>query len=79
MRIIELNPPINGGTLCWGFAESDRGRRYEFTATLDGDATRNAFREEPSALPDGRRLWLSIRTPLALRDAVRRAVRGTAH
>jgi hypothetical protein len=79
VRIIELHPPSNGGTLYWGFAESARGRRYEFTATPDGDARRNAFREEPTELPDGRRLWLTVRTPPTLRDAVRKAVRETAH
>ncbi len=78
MQIIELHPPINGGTLYFGRAKSSRGRRYEFLASMNGEPGPRTFREEAwAALPDGRTFWLSVPTPTALRAAVRQAIRST--
>lgn len=77
MQVIALHRPTNGGTLYWGLAKSNRGRRYDFIASADGDAGSRVYREEPaSALQDGRSLWLSVSIPLALRVAVRQAICG---
>jgi hypothetical protein len=67
MQIDRIDPPINGGSLYTGFAQSTRGRRYLFMASADGDGC--AFRE----CQDG--FWMQVTSPAGLKSAVRARVR----
>lgn len=74
MKVTEIVPPTNGGTLFAGYAVSTRGRRYSFGCTAAGEVF-GTFREDAAhPLPDGRTFWLQVRAPSALRDAVAAAM-----
>ena len=75
MQITKLQP-VNAGTLFWGIAVSQRGRRYDFCAALKGDPCA-VFREDPTCRThDGRTFWAHITAPKALRLAIRKAARS---
>jgi hypothetical protein len=79
MRITSVEMPRNGGTFCFGVAESSRGARYQWSATLTGECC-SVFREHPDeTLPDGRTFWLIVKTPRGLRKAVRDRLRREMH
>jgi hypothetical protein len=74
MQITELHPPINNGSMFFGRALSRRGRHYQFCATPEGEAC-GIFREDPRYVThDGKTFWEQIKAPLALQEAVRKAV-----
>jgi hypothetical protein len=68
MQIDRIDPPINGGSLYTGFAQSTRRRRYLFMSSADGNCC--AFRQ----CDDGR-FWAQIKPPAELRSAIRTCMR----
>jgi hypothetical protein len=72
IQITSLDPPINGGTIYHGMAESADGQRYMWHAS-PGHRTRSCFREDPSGF------WMRDKAPPALVSAVRAALRAAAH
>ena len=70
MKITDLEMPKNGGSLCWGFAES-RGAKYRWCATVSGECC-DVFMEQPDErLPEGCAFWLAVETPPNLTQAVK--------
>jgi hypothetical protein len=53
MQIIELNSPINHGSLYSGLATSRSERRYTFCATRAGNACAVILEDNHPADPDG--------------------------
>jgi hypothetical protein len=76
MRITELQPPTNGGTLYCGRAISRRGRRYDFLTSLNGELCRTVLREQHSSLPGCGKFRVVVPPPRGLHDAIRQFIRA---
>ena len=67
--ITSIDPPINGGTLWCGFAESTNGDRYKWMASPEHDGA-CCFREDENGF------LLQEKASEALVTAVQAAIRG---
>ena len=74
--VLQLDPPVNGGTLYSGIAVSGRGRRYSFFASKDDKAPKvRVMREEPDSYSEKYGIcWLCAPTPPSVGRAIRKAV-----
>jgi hypothetical protein len=73
--ITSINPPINGGTMWHGTAESTDGQRYTWAASPEHWKAEwaHCFREDPSGF------WLQEKAPAAPFCAVQTAILAVAH